>query len=81
MPVFISMASYQPLSPAARPSRLGATDPSNSDILNDGDGGVWVCGICGCVQAFVRVRAHARACVRACIRSCVHVCVRACVCA
>ena len=34
------------------------TDPSNSDKLNDGDGGVWVCA---------RVRAGVRVCVRACM--------------
>ena len=39
-------------------------DPSNSDILNDGDGGVRVC-VCACE----------RACERACMCACVHACV------
>ena len=41
------------------PSRLGATDLSNSDNLNDDDGGV-------CVHSFAWVRAHA------CMRACTH---------
>ena len=51
-----------------RASRLGATDPSNSDNLNNGDGGVCV-GVCthscGCLRTCVFVRACVRACVRA----------------
>ncbi len=35
-----------------------------------------LCGICWCVHAFVRVRAHACACVRAWVRACVRACVR-----
>ena len=50
-------------------SLLGATDPSNSDNLNDGDGGVCVC------TRVLGVRAHACACVRACVRACVCACV------
>ena len=53
------------------PSRLGATDPSNSENLND-DGGVFVCE---CVNACVHACARACACVRVCA------CGRACVCA
>ena len=47
-----------------------ATDPSNSDNLNDSDGGVWVCGCVG-VWVCARVRAGVCACVRACVRACV----------
>ena len=48
-------------------SRMGASDPSNSDNMN-GDSGVGVC-MCVCV------------CVRACVRACVCVCVCVCACA
>ena len=44
-------------------SRMGASDPSNSDNLN-GDGGVGLC---------------MRACVHVCMCACVHVCMCACV--
>ena len=54
----------------SRPSRLGATDPSNIDNLSDMC--VWVC-------ARVRADACARVCVRSCARSCVRACVRSCV--
>ena len=57
------------------PSRLGATDPSNSENLND-DGGVFVCE---CVNACVHACARACACVRVCACMCACVCV--CVCA
>ena len=56
VPVFISMASDQLLSPAERAVTVGwATYPSNSDNLNDSDGGVCV-GVC------------TRTCVHACLR-------------
>ena len=66
---------------ALTPSRLGATDPSNSDNLN-GDGGVCVCAcvrVCVCACVRVCVLACVRACVRACLLACLRACVRACV--
>ena len=62
VPVFISMASDQLLSPAERPSRLAGTDPTNSDTAK----AVWRGA---CVHAFARVRAHACACVRSFVRA------------
>ena len=61
---------------ALSPSRLGATDPSNSDNLN-GDGGVCVY-VRSCARVCVCVRACMRACVRASVREYVRACVRAC---
>ena len=53
------------------PLRLGATDPSKSDNLNDGDGGV-----CGLVGARVRAGACTHVCMRTSVRSSVRACVR-----
>ena len=65
VPVFISMASDQLLSPAERPSRLAGTYPSSSDTATA------VCVFWGCARVRA-VRAYARACVRACVRASVH---------
>ena len=55
MPVFISMASDQLLSPAERAVTVGwHTDPSNSDTAT----AVRVCVGGGGVHAFARVCAH-----------------------
>ena len=64
VPVFISMASDQLLSPAERsgPSRLAGTDPSNSDTATA------VCVCVGGVCALIRAGACARVCVRSCVR-------------
>ena len=61
VPVFISMANDQLLSPAERAITVGWHRPIE---YRYGDGGV-----CGCVHAFGRVRAHAFACTRACMRA------------
>ena len=50
--VFISMASDRHCRPRSGPSRLGATDLSNSDNRYGGDGGVCVCV---CAHAWPRL--------------------------